>query len=212
MVCDATAAVQCKHLSTCGGAPPQAPTHRQHKVEHGAGTHCQPTLRMPGLVMRKGLRMPTMSLSGMPHDSFSHVRTLTIWSARGKQGARARHETPGDSARCCTSKLARPWQNKNQYSSVHIAPELNCRHAGQLLSAALLTLLLGIDRGVQAHVVARVQRNLVALAPQLLHQVAVGLGVVLDGEPGVWNVGHQFSETASLVGGKPATCGTLCTC
>lgn len=45
------------------------------------------------------------------------------------------------------------------------------------------TLLVGINRRVQADVVAGVQRNLVALLPQLLHQAAVRLGVIADGEP-----------------------------
>lgn len=145
----------------------------------------QPTLRMPGLVMRKGLRMPTMSLSGIPHDSFSHVRTLTIWSARvgGGVGQRSRPLVrQAGATRGCANTHA--WMQQPECGPYWVgcnAGPTPSRHS--LPPSAALTLLLGVDRGVQTHVVARVQRNLVAVAPQLLHQVAVRLGVILDSEP-----------------------------
>jgi hypothetical protein len=48
----------------------------------------------------------------------------------------------------------------------------------------VLTGILLVNGLVEAHVVARVQRNLVAALPQLADQVAIRLGAVLDDEPG----------------------------
>lgn len=53
---------------------------RPHDRQSSQASH-PPTLRVSGLLMRKGSLMPTMSSVGMPHVWLSQSLSLVIWSA-----------------------------------------------------------------------------------------------------------------------------------
>ena len=166
--------------------------------------------------------MPTMCSSGMPHVSFSHDLTLFIWSAGARRvggrpgGARGRCRKPRHMP--CPERGARdvmPCQALATLAALPLHPagasqpqaaNQPAPHHPPRPALPWLTLLLVCEWGVQAHVVARVQRNLVPLPPQLLHQVAVRLGAILDGEPAGGLAGQAGAGGCRLAGCRLAGC------